>query len=106
VQQCQALSHATIFQGAKVIFADLGQLLTVSLGPARQEQLGGGCELALMAEILAAPDAQFGQPEVNIITIAGSEARSGLRAPSASPARSSSCSPAAPRVRTTPSRGE
>jgi len=32
-------------------------------------QLGGGYKLALMADILlAAPNAQFGQPEVNIGT--------------------------------------
>ncbi|KAI9510927.1 ClpP/crotonase-like domain-containing protein [Russula earlei] len=34
--------------------------------------LGGGCELALMADILlAAPNAQFGQPEVKIGTVTG-----------------------------------
>jgi len=35
-------------------------------------QLGGGCELALMADILlAAPNAQFGQPEVKVGTNTG-----------------------------------
>ncbi len=35
-------------------------------------QLGGGCELALMADILlAAPNTQFGQPEVSIGMITG-----------------------------------
>ncbi|SRR6266702_3793302 len=73
LQQCQALLHATIFQGAKVIFAGLGLLVTISLRPTPQEQLGGRCKLTLMAKILfTAPDMQFSQPEVNIRTTTGS----------------------------------
>jgi len=35
-------------------------------------QLGGGCERALMADILAAPNTKFSRPEAPIVPIMGS----------------------------------
>lgn len=73
IKEMKDKSFAEVYTGQFLAdWQDLTSIRKPIIAAVSGYALGGGCELALMADILlAAPNAQFGQPEVNIGTITG-----------------------------------
>jgi len=73
IKEMKDKSFADVYQnGFLENWQDIARIRKPIIAAVSGYALGGGCELALMADILlAAPNAKFGQPEVNIGTITG-----------------------------------
>ncbi len=73
IREMKDLTFAQVYENDFIAFWEyLGQCRKPTIAAVAGYALGGGCELAMMCDIiLAAETAQFGQPEITLATIPG-----------------------------------
>ncbi len=73
IKEMQQMSHPDIYlEDPFALWDRLGKLRTPLISAVSGYALGGGCELAMMADVLlAAENAKFGQPEITLGIIPG-----------------------------------
>ena len=76
IKEMASLSFADVF--AADVFAPWAKFAAATIAAVAGYALGGGCELAMMCDLLIAADtAKFGQPEIKQRVLPGMGGRSG-----------------------------